>query len=178
MKFFLKFSVMACLFAVSCSSEAFALSGKQRDRHGHRNHETGVIPAQANYQDEAEVVPTIDQPIPFVVQNFRTNVEVNCDSTIFEVQIPGLYSLDAFLLLFIPNIGDSVSGYITINDRKHLTFFESSTRTNSPIVDFHFNDRLVYLEKGDRVSIVLSEFAPGTTVLSRGFVMIALNNSR
>jgi hypothetical protein len=165
---------MACLLAVSFTSEA--LSGNQR-RHGDRDHAAVVKPAQANYQDETAIVPTIDRPIPFSVQNFKTNVDVNCDRSVFEVNVPGLYSIDAFLILSIPSIGDTVDAYITINERKLLTFFSTETRTGSPIVNFHFNDRLVYLEKGDQVSVVVSAFTPGTKVLSRGFVMIALNNS-
>lgn len=78
----------------------------------------------------------------------------------------------------MPTIGDTVSGYITINERQLLTFFNSETRTlSSPILDFHFNDRLVYLREGDRVSVILSEFTPGTTVVAGGFVMVAFNNS-
>lgn len=138
----------------------------------------GVEPAQANYQDETSLAPVVDQPIPFTVKNFRTNVGVNSDKTVFEVRVPGLYSLDAFLLLNVPNVGDTVGGFITINGRKLLTFFNSETRTAGPIVEFHFNDRLVYLRKGDQVSVVLSQFTPGTTVLARGFVMVAYNNSR
>lgn len=163
--FRLKMTILALsVLALSTSASAFA---------GH----DFVKPAQANYQNESVVIPVVDQPITFFTKNFRTNVEVNADRSVFEVKVPGLYSLDAFLVLNIPDIGDTVSGYITINDRKILTFFNSETRTDGPIVNFHFEDRLVYLERGDRVSVILSEFTPGTTILSSGFVMVALNNS-
>ena len=165
------------LLALLTSSDAFATQTSWSRRHDH-HHEKKITPAQANYQDENTLIPVADEPIPFSEKNFRTNVKVNSDQTVFEVKVPGLYSIDSFLLLNIPNIGDSVDGYITINGRKFLTFFERETRTASPIVNFHFNDRHVYLKKGDQVSVVLSDFAPGTTVLARGFVMVALNNSR
>lgn len=170
--FRLKGTVLALsLLALSASSNIFASEHYLQDYEG-------VKAAQANYQDEMVLVPIIDQPISFPVKNFKTNFDVNTDKSVFEVKVPGLYSIDSFLLLNIPNIGDSVDGYITINERKLLTFFSSVTRTlSSPIVNFHFNDRLVYLEKGDKVSVVLSEFTPGTTVLASGFVIVALNNS-
>lgn len=168
-KFCLKVTVLALsLLTLSASSDA--------SQHCHRN--SGVRPAQANYQSETVLAPTLDQPISFSTENFRTNVEVSANNSVFEVKVPGLYSIDSFLLLNVPNIGDTVAGYITINDKKLLTFFSSVTRTlSSPIVNFHFFDRLVYLDKGDRVSVILSQFTPGTTVLASGFVMIALNNS-
>jgi hypothetical protein len=137
---------------------------------------TGVKPAQANYQDEVTFVPSIDQQVPFFIKNFRNSVRVNSNRTVFEVAVAGLYSLDAFLTIQVPTVGDAVAGYIAINQRQMLTFFNREVST-TPIVNFHFNDRLVYLEKGDRVSVVLTEFAPGTLVLSRGFVMVAFNNS-
>jgi hypothetical protein len=164
------------LLALSATSEIFAAPIEHGGRSYDRNHE-GVKPAQAIYQDETAFTPVVDQPISFSEKGFKTNFDVNANRSIFEVQVPGLYSIDAFLLVNLPNIGDSVAGYITINERKLLTFFSSETRTLSPVVEFHFNDRLVYLEKGDKVSVVLSEFAQGATVLARGFVMVALNNS-
>lgn len=169
-----KFHFLALsLLALSVNSAMFA-SSKENDRY----YDRGVTPAQANYQDEEELSPIVDLPISFAVKNFKDNIDVNHNRSVFEVKIPGLYSIDAFLLLNVPNVEDVVSGYITINERKLLTFFNSETRTLGPIVEFHFNDRLVYLEKGDKVSVVLSEFTPGTAVLSRGFVMVAYNNSR
>lgn len=178
-KFSLKTNAFALsLLALFISSEIFAANPTCLRPDQDRHNEKGVVPAQANYQDENQYIPIVDTPIPFSVKNFRTNVEVNSDKTVFEVKIPGLYSLDSFLLVNIPNIGGSVEGYITINGRQLLTFFSKETRTASPVVNFHFNDRLVYLKKGDKVSVVLSAFSPGTTVLARGFVMVALNNSR
>lgn len=166
------------IFAIAFSLLVLSTSSDLSAKHCDRNRGGGVRAAQANYQDEATVNPVADAPIPFTVSNFNTNVTVNPAGTVFEVRVPGLYSLDAFLLLNIPNIGDTVTGFITINGRKLLTFLETATRTSSPIVSFHFEDRLVYLEEGDQVSVVLSSFTPGTTVLARGFVMVALNNSR
>lgn len=154
------------------SSEIFASS-----EHHHQNQETGVTPAQAIYQDELVLTPVIDQPIPFSIKDFKTNVHVNSDRTIFEVEVPGLYSIDSFLLVNVPEVGDSVAGYITINEKKLLPFYNRETTTLSTTVEFHFNDRLVYLKKGDSVSVILSEFTPGTTVLGRGFVLVAMNNS-
>lgn len=175
-KFSLKTAALILsLLALVNSSEMFATCCKQTQD---RNHGNGVRPAQANFQDETSLVAVADEPIPFSVKNFKTNFLVNNASTVFEVQVPGLYSIDAFLLVNVPNIGDSVGGYITINGRKLLTFFSKEIRTAGPVVNFHFNDRLVYLRKGDQVSVVLSEFAPGTTVLARGFVIVALNNSK
>jgi len=144
------------------------------------HHNYGAVePAQANYQNETVINPIADQPISFSQKNFRTNVHVNANKSVFEVKIPGLYSIDSFLLLNVPAIGDTVDGYITINGRKLLTFFSTETRTlSSPVMNFHFNDRIVYLEKGDKVSVVLSDFTPGTTILASGFVMVALNNSQ
>jgi hypothetical protein len=169
-------AIILSLLALLTSSEMFATAKACVDR---RHHGNSVEAAQANYQDENSLIPVSDAPIPFSEKNFKTNFVVNSNKTVFEVQVPGLYSIDAFLLLNIPSIGDTVNGYITINGRKLLTFFESATRTAaSPIVAFHFEDRLVYLKKGDQVSIVLSDFPPGTAVLARGFVMVALNNSR
>lgn len=172
--FHLKAAIFALsLLVLSANSGLFATSKELCDR----NHEGGVKPAQAIFQDEKSFTPVVDKPISFSVQGFKTNVDVNPKKSIFEVKVPGLYSIDSFLVVNVPKIGDSVAGYITINERKLLPFFNTETRTHSPIVDFHFNDRIVYLDKGDKVSVVLSEFAPGTTVLSRGFVLIALNNS-
>ena len=177
-KFNLKATALILSLAFLTCSEMFATAETCHDRNHDRHHGKRVEPAQANYQSETALIAVANELIPFSVRNFRTNVTVNSDRTVFEVQVPGLYSIDAFLLVNIPNIGDSVDGYITINGRKLLTFYSRETRTTaSPIVNFHFNDRLVYLRKGDQVSVVLSEFAPGTTVLSRGFVMVALNNS-
>lgn len=174
-KISLKVTALLSLFVLLASSQIFA---KECCKPNHdRHHGCEVIAAQANYQDENPFIPVVDQPIAFSERNFRTHVDVNNENTVFEVRIPGLYSIDAFLLLNVPNIGDRVGGYITINGRKLLTFFNSETRTSSPIVDFHFNDRLVYLREGDQVSVVLSGFTEGTTVLARGFVLIALNNS-
>lgn len=170
-------SLILSLLTLLISSDMFATTQIACDRNHERYQGKRVEPAQANYQDETLFIPVADGPIPFSLKNFRNNFEVSFDKTVFEVQIPGLYSIDAFLLLNVPNIGDSVDGYITINGRKLLTFFSSETRTASPIVNFHFNDRLVYLRKGDQVSVILSNFTPGTTVLARGFVMVALNNS-
>lgn len=165
--FRLKAAVLALsVLALATSSSVFAQSYDY------------VKPAQANYQEESPFGPIVDEPISFSTKNFRDNVEVNSDRSIFEVKVPGLYSIDSFLVLNVPNVGDTVSGYITINERKLLTFFNSETRADGPIVNFHFNDRLVYLEKGDRVSVILSAFTPGTTVLAGGFVLVALNNSR
>lgn len=162
----LKITALFCLLALVASSEIFA------GQKSHRGNRTFV---QANYQDGNALIPVSDQPIPFSVKNFRNNIEVNGSRTVFEVEVPGLYSLDSFLVINIPNIGDSVDGYITINGRKLLTFYSRETRTTAnPLVNFHFNDRLVYLDKGDQVSVVLSTFVPGTFVLSRGFVMITL----
>jgi hypothetical protein len=158
--------------ALSTCSEAFATPDRSR------SHDARVVAAQANYQDENFLNPIVDTPIPFSVQNFKTNFGVSHDKSVFEVKVPGLYSIDSFLLVNVPNIGDIVEGYITINGRKLLTFYSREVRTGSPVVDFHFDDRLVYLKKGDKVSVVLSNFAPGTTVLARGFVIVALNNSR
>lgn len=177
-KFSLKTTALVLsLLTLLSSSEMFATTQTCFKRSHDRGHEKRVEPAQANYQDETPLIPIADNPIPFSVKNFRTNFEVNSDKTVFEVQVPGLYSIDSFLVVSVPNIGDSVDGYITINGRKLLTFFSTERRTASPIVNFHFNDRLVYLRKGDQVSVVLSDFAPGTAVLARGFVMVALNNS-
>lgn len=174
----LAFSLLA-LAAHSEISASDDCSHHSHHCHSDRHHDAGVIAAQANYQDENALSPVVGQPISFSARNFRTNVEVNSNRSVFEVEVPGLYSIDSFLLLNVPNIGDTVAGYITINGRELLTFYNSETRTAlSPIVNFHFNDRLVYLQKGDRVSVVLSEFTPGTTILSRGFVLVALNNSR
>lgn len=177
-----KAALALSLLAISTSLELFAAErGKHceenRGKQWDRKQATGVRPAQANFQDEALLLPVIDQPIPFSVKNFNTNVSVNFERSVFEVRVPGLYALDSFLLVTVPNIGDTVAGYITINNRKLLTFYSQEVTTLSSIVEFHFNDRLVYLEKGYKVSVVLSEFAPGTTVLARGFVMVALNNS-
>lgn len=180
-KFNLKLTVLALsLLALATNSQIFASAehSSSHSHHSHSHHGEGVIPAQANYQDETPFDPVADEPISFSVRNFRNNVEVNRNKSVFEVEIPGLYSIDAFLVLSIPNIGETVAGYITINERKLLTFFETATRTDSPIVGFHFNDRLVYLKKGDKVSVVVSDFPQGTAVLARGFVMVALNNSR
>lgn len=166
-------ALVLSLLALSASSGLFA------SEHCRHRSQEGVKPAQANYQHDTVFTPIVDQPIPFSTRNFRTNVDVNTNNSVFEVEVPGLYSIDSFLLLNVPHIGDTANGYITINERKLLTFFTTETRTvGSPIVNFHFNDRLVYLEKGDRVSVVLSEFAPGTTIIASGFVMVALNNSR
>lgn len=174
-------ALILSLSALLASSEMFATEQTCINR-GCNRYDNRVEPAQANYQDETLLIPVVDQPIPFSIKNFKNNVEVNFARTVFEVEIPGLYSLDSFLLVNFPDVGDSiedsVGGYITINGRKLLTFFNRETREDSSIVEFHFNDRLVYLQKGDQVSVVLSEFAPGTTVLARGFVMVALNNSR
>lgn len=159
----LTFSVLTFLG----SSEIFASSSE----------ESLIKPAQALYQDEAAFTPVIDEPIWFSVKNFKENVHVNSNRTVFEVKVPGLYSIDSFLLVNVPNIGDSVGGYITINENKFLTFFNRETSTLSTLIEFHFNDRIVYLKKGDTVSVILSEFTPGTVVLSRGFSMVALNNS-
>lgn len=166
----LKITVLALsLLCISASSNMFA---SEHSHHGE------IKAAQVNYQDETEIVPVVDQPISFSVKNFKTNFDVNSDRSVFEVKVAGLYSIDSFLLLNVPNIDDSVDGYITINERQLLTFFKSETRTlSSPIVEFHFNDRLVYLEKGDKVSVVLSEFPPETTIVARGFVMVVMNNS-
>lgn len=144
----------------------------------HRHNGCRVEAAQANYQDETTFTPAVDEPIPFSVANFRTNVDVNSDNTVFEVEVPGLYSLDAFLLVNVTSTTVPVEGYITINGRELLTFFNEERPTATGNVEFHFEDRLVYLRKGDRISVVLSDFPPGTTVLGRGFVMIAYNNSR
>lgn len=167
---YLKQTILAfSLLAIAPNSGLLASSNSH-------SHGVGVIPAQANFQDETALAPVVDQPIPFTVKNFRTHVGADSNRSVFEVKVPGLYSIDSFLIISVPTPGDTVSGYITINGRKLLTFFNSETST-STIVEFHFNDRLVYLEKGDQVSVVLSDFTPGTLVLSRGFVMVALNNS-
>lgn len=174
--FIKKTALILSLLALLTSSEMFA-APTCFDRNHDRHHGKKVEAAQANYQDETPLIAVADGLIPFSVKNLRTNLEVNGDKTVFEVQVPGLYSIDAFLLINVPNIGDSVDGYITINGRKLLTFYSIETRTASPIVNFHFGDRLVYLKKGDQVSVVLSTFTPGTVILARGFVMVALNNS-
>lgn len=166
-------ALVLSLLALTTSSEMFATCCN----HSHDRHGTKVEAAQANYQDENPFIPVSNEPIPFSEKNFRTNFRVNSDNTVFEVQVPGLYSIDSFLLVNVPDVGDSVDGYLTINGRRLLTFYNREIRTASPIVNFHFNDRLVYLKKGDQVSVVLSEFAPGTTVLARGFVIVAFNNS-
>lgn len=163
--------------ALLTCSEMFAAPKTCINRGNLRGIERGVEPAQANYQDETILIPVLDDPISFSVKNLRTNIGVNSDKTVFKVHVPGLYSIDSFLLLNVPTIEDTVEGYITINGKKFLTFFSSETRTAGPIVEFHFNDRLAYLKKGDEVSVIFSEFAPGTTILSRGFIMVALNNS-
>lgn len=179
-KFHLKVTALVLsLIALSPNSELFGSCGERRhhDRH-HQEDVTGVTPAQAIYQDETSFSPVSGQPISFSVKGFKTNVGITSNKSVFEIEVPGLYSIDSFLLADVPNVGDSVAGYLTINDRQLLPFFSRETRLLSPIVELHFNDRLVYLDKGDRVSVVLTEFAPGTTILSRGFVLIALNNSR
>lgn len=177
-KLHLKTTVLALsLFALLTHSEIFAIPHNRCHRMHNRQPEINVKPAQANYQDENTFIPVVDQPIPFSEKNFKTNFAVSTDHTLFKILVPGLYSIDSFLLINVPNIGDTVGGFITINGRKILTFFNSETRTASPIVNFHFNDRLVYLRKDDIVSVVLSEFTPGTTVLARGLVIVALNNS-
>lgn len=162
------------LLALSPSSDIFGLEAKHSERH-----QSGIKPAQANYQDTTTLHPLVNKPIPFSVKNFNQHVKVNHARSVFEVEIPGLYSIDAFLLVNLPSFADSIGGYITINKRKLLTFYTRETRTdaNNPVVEVHFNDRLVYLEKGDKVSVVLSEFPAGATILARGFVLVALNNS-
>ena len=160
------------LFACVGSSEIFAF------QHHQRHQESKVEPAQANYQSDIPFSPVANQPISFSTMNFRTNVAVNSGNSVFEVEVPGLYSIDSFFLLNIPTVGDSVEGFITINGRQLLTFYSRETRTASPVVNFHFNDRLVYLNRGDQISVVLSTFTPGTIILASGFVMVALNNSR
>ncbi len=169
------------LLALSANPSIFA-SEHCEHNHSERDHSERehceVKAAQAIYQDETALIPVIDLPIPFAVKDFKTNVGTNFNKSLFEVKVPGLYSLDAYLLLNVPNVGNTVAGYITINERKLLPFFSRETRTLDPVVELHFTDRIVYLKKGDRVSVVLSEFTQGTTVLSRGFVMVALNNSQ
>lgn len=169
-------SFVVSLFAILTSSQTFA-----DHTCFHRSHHrplAGVEAAQANYEDSSPIIPVLNEPISFSIKNLRKNIKVNSDRTVFKVQVPGLYSIDSFLLLSVPNIGDSAAGYITINGRTLLTFFTRGTSTTAPIVDFHFFDRLAYLKKGDKVSVVLTEFVPGTTILACGFVMVALNNSR
>lgn len=165
----LAFSVLA----LSPTTQVSASQKKCCDKHT----KCTVKPAQAIYQDESSIMPVLNQPIPFLVRGFNDNVCVNSTRTVFEIEVSGLYSIDAFLLVNLPNVGDSVAGYITINNRQLLPFYTRETRTADPVVELHFNDRLVYLEKGDKVSVVLTEFTPGTLVLSRGFVLVALNNS-
>lgn len=174
-------AVAFSLLSLSTSS-GFAKHCDDCDDH-HHHHEAreavhgAVIPAQANYQDEAILVATVDLAVPFTIKNFKKNFSVNPERTVFEVKVPGLYSLDSYLLVNLPNIGDSVGGYITINGRRYLTFFSRETRLLDPVVELHFGDRYIYLEKGDRISVVLSEAPLGTTVLGRGFVAVAFNNS-
>ncbi len=183
-KFNLKSATLALsLFAVLSSSAMFAEEENKaccgRGGRGNRQQGSRVVAAQANYQSETAFAPVSDQPIPFPVRNFRTNFGVNADNSVFEVEVPGLYSIDSFLLLNVPAVGDVVNGYITINGRRLLTFFEQEVRESvgSPVVNFHFNDRLVYLRRGDQVSVVLSSFTAGTSILASGFVIVALNNS-
>lgn len=173
------------LLAISSNLAALDFSECHRDHDHHRDHSdrsrdrnVGVEPAQAIYQDTSLHAVIADWPIPFFVKGFRENVKVNCDGSVYEIKVPGLYSIDSFLIVNVPSIGDVVGGYITINERKLLPFYSNQESTTSTLVEFHFNDRQVYLKKGDRVSVVLSEFIPGTTISSRGFVLVALNNSR
>lgn len=137
-----------------------------------------VKPAQAIFQDDVVFTPVVDQKIPFAVKNLKENVDVNEEKTTFKVEVSGLYSLDAFLLVNVPAVGNSVAGYITINHKKFLNFYSRETSATSTILELHFNDRYVYLKKGDKVSVVLTELTQGTTVGARGFVMIAFNNSK
>lgn len=175
-------TIAACALSMLSLSTA-DLSAASRHRHdsGERSDKivhAGFIPAQAIYQDETAIVnPIVDLPIPFTVRGFKTNIEVNFNQSVFIIKVPGLYSLDAFLVTSVPALGNSVSGFITVNEKQLLPFFSTATSTTSTTVDLHFNDRLVYLKEGDRVSVVLSAFSAGTTILSRGLSIIALNNS-
>lgn len=168
------------LLALSASSE---LEAKRCERDLPCVCDTRVTAAQAIYQLETIVTPVVDARISFPVKDFKSNVIVDATSSIFEVKIPGLYSLDAFLLLSTPTPGDLevgapvlVGGYITINDRKLLPFFNSEVVLSS-LTEFHFTDRYVYLNQGDRVSVILSSFPTGITIESAGFSMFAINNS-
>lgn len=178
-KFNFKTAVAILSLLVLISSSVIFADSEKCSRKKHRGWHVGekVEPAQANYQDETSLTAVSDDPIPFTERNFRTNFRVNDDHTVFQVEIPGLYSLDSFLIVNVPNIGDSVDGYITINGRKLLTFYNQEVRTAANPIEFHFGDRLVYLRKGDRISIILSQFPAGTTILARGLVLIAYNNS-
>lgn len=159
------------MFATTDMFEANACCNRGRDRHHVR-----IEPAQAIYDDTALLVPVLDQPIPFTTEDFRTNFEVNNERSIFTVEVAGLYVINTSLSVTVPAIGDTVSGYITINDRKLLPFFSSVTAGDT-VVELDINAQ-VYLRRGDRISVILSEFTPGTTVSTRTFSAVVLNNSR
>ncbi len=176
---FNKTAMVAGLLALLSTSEIFAKDCCDKNRDRNRDRSISVVEAaQAIYQDTSTVAPAVGDPIPFTVNNFTTNVRVNSSGTVFEIEVPGLYSIDAALATTVPALGDAVSGYITINGRELLTFFGTNANTLSLTGELRFPNRLIYLKRGDQVSVVLSAFSAGTTVGTRAFNLVALNNSR
>lgn len=137
-----------------------------------------VTPAQALYEDSSVIAAVVNKPIHFRKKNLRENVEVKKHGSVFEVEVSGLYFINSFLLVTVPNVGDSVRAIFTINGKKYSNFIEDEIALGSTTIPLFFDEREVYLKKGDKVSVVFVNAPPGTTISERAFKLVVINNTK